>query len=231
MKCFHFFPLWDISFWKRRLFLLFDWRSPEGSIIKDENRANQNTGKHQECPIHTIYTCKSIKIWRVISFSRTRYNLCTYAPCIPNIFKFVHKTHCMLLSLILSDPMDDYIPPLPQWMRWQRELQICCLTHNFVKLLKIFTAIVSHFQSNVELLCFNVADLQVPPVVNQERKSDDTLCCGMGMYGFKCYIKNFHLLILFSANPVQSHTDPGRPPCRKNPARYWFGVQDLLAVR
>lgn len=137
----------------------------------------------------------------------------------------------MLLSLILSDPMDDYIPPLPQWMRWQRELQICCLTHNFVKLLKIFTAIVSHFQSNVELLCFSVADLQVPPVMNQERKSDDTLCCGMGMYGFKCHIKNFHLLIFFSANPIQSHTDPGRPPCRKNPARYWFGVQDLLAVR
>lgn len=91
MKCFHFFPLWDISFWKGRLFLLFEWRSPEGSIIKDEKRANQNTGKHQECPIHTIYTCKSIKIWRVISFSRIRYNLCTYGPYIPNIFNLCIK--------------------------------------------------------------------------------------------------------------------------------------------
>lgn len=85
-----------------------------------------------------------------------------------------------------------------------------------MKLLKIFTAVVSHVQSNVELLCFSVADLQVPPVMNQERKSDDTLCCGMGMYGFKCHIKKLPSIDFFSANPVQSHTDP----CRKNPARY-----------
>lgn len=83
-----------------------------------------------------------------------------------------------------------------------------------MKLLKIFTAVVSHVQSNVELLCFSVADLQVPPVMNQERKSDDTLCCGMGMYGFKCHIKNFHLLIFFlqiQFSPTQTHAEKTQP--------------------
>lgn len=84
-----------------------------------------------------------------------------------------------------------------------------------MELLKIFTAIMSHVQSNVELLCFNVADLQVPPVMNQERKSDDTLCCGLGMYAFKCHIKNFSLLIFFCKSSSVPHR-PGETAMQKN---------------